>query len=226
MINRYYRLTWLVLASLPLTFCAMVGCHKTEDSVAVCRCALVGQASAKGRFGNYHSVRLSSEWLFEAVKGEPFKSLLLERCARDLESEDGHAISNAVTGISFEILCKSDDEWRFSITARANQKSTAVAVANSCADVMKEFLEAENRSRIEKSVSQMLAKKTKLERRLTDLNAEIKCLPDSSSDSAKALNGEVDKVQKELRLLASDELFVRSNSLAKCDALLILDRAE
>lgn len=224
--NGYYRLSWLVLLLLHLPFCAMLGCHKAEDSVAVCRCALVGETSTKGSLGNYHPVSLSAERLFKAAKGESFKSLLHERCARDLESVDGQSISNAVAGICFEILCKSDDEWRFSITAKANQKNTAVVVANRCADVMKDLLATENRSLIEKSVSQMLAKRAKLERRLADLNAEIKGLPDSSADSAKVLNAEVDKVQKELRLLASDELFVRSNSLVKCDALLILNRAK
>ena len=225
-VTKKHRLLWLILLLPPLAFLSVLCNRKAEDDVAVCCCAVVGQASPESGFGNYHSVRQSAEMLLEISKSEEFKVRLAERCMRGLKSQDCYAVSNAVAGVSCVAIHRRDDEWRFSITAKSAQRRISVYVANVCADALREILESENRSLLEKSVSQILANKTKLERRIADLNAEIRHHADSSAESAKAMSVEVDKVREELRLLAGDESFVRSNCLAKCDVLMVVSPAE
>jgi len=225
-VTKKHHLLWLILLLVPLTFWMVLCNRKAEDGVAVCCCAVVGQALPESGLGNYHSVRQSAERLLEISKSEAFKALLAERCTRGLKSEDCYAVSNAVIGVSCDVFHRRDDEWRFSITAKSAQRRIAVSVANGCADALREILESENRSLLEKSVSQILANKTKLERRIADLNAEIRRYPDSSAENAKTLSVEVDKLREELRLLAVDESFVRSNCLAKCDVLMVVSPAK
>jgi len=224
--ERFHRLAWMAFALAVLVFGIAMYYHKVEDGVAVCKCAIFRQATAKGEFGNFDSVRWSAERLIETVKSETLKRLLFERCAKDLKSVPSSVVSNAINGIAVEVVSRSNNEWRFSITARSTQRRVAVVVANDCADVLKEFLESENQRILEKKVSQILAKEASLKRRLKDLNAEAEHLSASSPGIAMTLKGRSAKIQEEMASLTRDETFVRTNHLANCDVMLVLNYAE
>jgi len=225
-VSNKHLILWLILLSLILSFVAVRCGREAECSEAVCCCAVVGQALPEGGFGNYHSVRYSAERLLEIAKSDDFKVQLVKRCTRGLKRQDSQAVSNVVAGVSFAVLHRQDDEWRFSIIAKSAQRRIAVSVVNGCAEALKEIMESENRSLLEKSVSQIHAKKTKLERRMSDLNAEMRHHPDTSAESAKALSAALDKAREELRSLAEDESFVRSNCLVKCDVFVVQSPAK
>ena len=214
----------VVVAAMVAAWRFVIGCG--GEYTATCECMVSNSRARQSEFGNYRPACMTTRWLIEYGEQGKFRESVLERCLGTGLGDDAGAINEALASLCFASCPETDGICRLVIVAKSRSKAAAVAVANTCAVMMKEKMDAEFSALVDKATVNIKSLISKCEREMQALEARQASIDKRNGPDVADLQNAMDLAREKQMELADLLKRERESLEADKDSLQIVKPAK